>query len=163
MGQAMKNTPKKNKAVDQVVFRETLSQTMPLVPAANLPSNILTPYQFRSMVIAVWALAAIALGVGFGLLITPKPNVAVINPPDVQTSELSFVTPNNATVIPAGPISATLAGTEPAIGVTQAQAGNPVQTVSGNYLQPTAVPTAYTAGYSAYEHLQGAVGTSPVK
>lgn len=159
MGQAMKNTPKRRKETDQIVFRETLAQTMPYAPS----TTILTPYQLRSMVVVVWALAAIALGVGLGLLLTPKPTTqAVITPAQVQTADLSFATPSNPTINENAPVQPTLAGTVTPVQVTQAGAGNPVQTVSSNYLQPTAVPTAYVTGYSAYENLQGNIGTSPV-
>lgn len=159
MGQAMKNTPKKRKEVDQLVFRETLAQTMPYAPA----TNVLTPYQLRSMVVVVWALAAIALGVGVGLLLTPKPaQQAVTAPTQVQTADLSMAKPSTAAIIDTAPVSAVLSGTVTPVQVTQAQAGEPVQTVSSNFLQPTAVPTAYVTGYSAYQNLQGNIGTTPV-
>jgi hypothetical protein len=158
MGQGMKNTPKKK--ADQIVFRETLSPTIPLAPTAD----ILTPYQVRSLVVIVWALAAIALGVGVGLLLTPKPNnTATITPPDVQTADIPLASAQTPTTITVkAPVSATLAGTASALGVTQAQAGTPIQTVSSNYLQPSAVPAAYAPGFGSYQNLQGTIGTTPV-
>jgi hypothetical protein len=160
MGQQMEpNTPKKRKSLEQVTFRETLTQAMPLAPTPEL----LTPYQLRSMVVILWAIGAIAVGVAVGLMITPRPSDQLTANPAAVSGTITLATPPSVSIQSAPVSSPELGGTVTPIATTQAQAGNPIQTVSSNYLQPSSTPMTYSPGYSLYNSLQGTIGTSPVE
>jgi hypothetical protein len=150
---------RKNKPSD---FHEAMAVPMPQVhQMTKLADN-----QVRLGLYAIWALATVVVGVGAGLWLAHSgtSTAATVPGTTVASANLS-VQPVAVASLAMSSAQATL----PTLAVThgasvyQATSGTPYSTISSLVYQGAEPPTALDPGFTPDLHLQGTVGTAPVK
>ena len=147
-------------------FNEALSAALP-APAAVGAQPGLSSRQIRWGLGIIWVAAALLAGVGLGRLIHQS-RLATLGeaPAPVATARVS-VTPlsavKTAAIAPASPAVTGALAVAPASGITQAQAGTPLSTLSAADFQPADGSDALQPGFTHFGHSQGNIGTDPVR
>jgi len=150
-------------------FRESLAPTMPL------PSGILQDESdelvvsgaasartdwLRYGLYLIWALAAVAGGIGVGLLLIGDRAAFTVQTPVTSAAAASGQPQFTAAM----PVPAQTLGQAASTDIRQAQAGSPFAVASGTNFQPAAgTQSALQPGFDPAGLPQGNLGTTPVR